>query len=213
MDIKTKLWKKAQIWANIIGHCPGVKAIFLSGSLAQNKATKNSDIDFFIITQKNKIWTARFWVFIILKLTHQIANEKNHAQKICPNHFITEDNLEIKEKDTYAANLFAHNIPLYDPENIFEEFKTQNKDWIKNFKKTFQYEKNTSTKKKQEKTINKQEKKIGEKFLEKIQTRKIKKNPHYKRENAKIILSDTELRFHPSPKNKNYHAIISNPKS
>ena len=129
--IKKDMLKKSFFWARICGHLPGVMAIFLSGSVSQNKFTKDSDIDFFVIAKNGKIWTARFFIFFILKIFGQLAKEKNHAQKICPNHFITNKNLEIKEQDFYSANLFMHNIPLYDPKNLFSKFITKNESWIK----------------------------------------------------------------------------------
>jgi len=41
-----------------------------------------------------------------------------------------------------------------------------------------------------------------EKWLRFFQIRKVKSNPEYNIPNAKIVLEDTELRFHPHPKNK-----------
>jgi len=61
-EIEKKLIKKAKRWAKYCGKMPGVKAIFLSGSIACGRATEKSDIDFFIIAQHGRIWTARFFV-------------------------------------------------------------------------------------------------------------------------------------------------------
>ena len=196
--------KKAFHWAKILGRCPGVTAIFLSGSIAQNKASKASDIDFFILTTPGLIWTARFSVFSVLKLFKQIATEKNHAGNICPNHFISTDSLEIKEQDAYSAKLFTHNLPLYDPQNIFPQFMHKNKNWIKKFDQTFihKIDANSGPKvEKQGKKLNFIQRNI-EKHLKKIQIQKIKRNKLYTIPGAKIVLEDTELRFHPRPKNK-----------
>jgi len=104
---------KAKFWARILGLLPSVRAIFLSGSVAQGRATDSSDIDFFIIARHGQIWTARFFVFLILKIFRQIRTSKNHAGKICPNHFITDTHLEIQEKDVYSANLFSHILSYF----------------------------------------------------------------------------------------------------
>jgi hypothetical protein len=200
MKIDDILLKKAAFWAKILGHLPGVRAIFLSGSLASGKARKTSDIDFLIIARFGQIWTARFFIFIILKTFHQLAKPHHHAGRICPNHFITDHSLEIEEKDAYAAQLFCHNVPLYDPLNLWNNFVDENEDWIKSFEEVFHEIPG--------KTFGPPCKKsfihhsIWETFFRWIQRAKIMKNSDFNKPGAKIILTNKELRFHPKPKNK-----------
>ena len=132
-----KLIKKAERWANWCGKLPGIKAIFLSGSVAAGHANEESDIDFFIITEPGRIWTARFFVFLFLRITRQMVRKNKHAGKICPNHFITNSELEIKEKDSYSAELFSHNFPLYDPDRVFLNFVERNAAWVRKFREKF----------------------------------------------------------------------------
>ena len=82
---------RAKFWANFLGKLPGVAAIFLSGSMASGKATKKSDIDFFILAHPGKIWTARFFIFFVLKSMGKLSKPHHHEGQICPNHFITTD--------------------------------------------------------------------------------------------------------------------------
>lgn len=200
MEIDQSLIKKAELWAKILGHLPGVRAIFLSGSIARGKAKKTSDIDFLIIAGSRQIWTARFFVFLILKLCGQLSKPHNHKGKICPNHFLTDHSLEIEEKDAYAADLFSHNIPLYDPLNLWSNFVDENQEWIESFGEVFAEIPN--------KTFGPPRKRfrvrktLWESFFRWIQKRKIVRNPEFKKPGAKIVLSNTELRFHPVPKNK-----------
>ncbi len=195
------LKKKANLWAQKLGKSKHIEAIFLSGSIAQGKQNPEADIDFFIITKPDHIWRARWHTLITLKLHQQLAKPHNHAKKICPNHFITSDNLEINEKDAYAANLFSHNLPLYDPKRTFTKFRKAN-EWVENYGESFQY--NSSPRKEEFlKTKNKNKSKL-EFILKSLQIKKIKSNTEYKTPGAKIILTDTELRFHPNPKNKTW---------
>ncbi len=195
--------KKAKFWANILGPVYGVEAIFLSGSIATNNYTKYSDIDFLIITKYNHIWTARFFVFFLLKIFKQLAKSDNHAGKICPNHFITNNSLKIKEKNAYSAFLFTHNIPLYDPNNLFYEFININKKWVQNFNESFSTNKYTKNKQKRN-TLKIVNKNWLEQFLKYWQIKKIKNNSSYYNSRSCIILKDTELRFHPVPKSHNW---------
>ena len=195
------LKNKAKKWAHILGILPGVQAIFLSGSLATGNATPHSDIDIFIIAKSGQIWTARFFIFIVLKISNQLAKPHHHDRMICPNHFIAEDSLEIQEQDAYAAHLFSQNIPLYDPQNIFENFMAVNQKWFEKFGYILhsKFELQTPGSRSSSNL------KLLEQFLKRIQLKKIKNNPEYKTTGAKIVLSDTELRFHPEPKNRNFN--------
>ncbi len=195
---------KAHFWAKILGKCPGVEALFLSGSLAQGKAKQSSDIDFFIIAKPGQIWTARFWTFSILKFCGQISTETHHSGKICPNHLITSNALEIEEKDAYSAHLFSHNIPLWDPQNIFPHFAEAN-TWVWKYKYEFPLQIETGETPKYE--APKVKKSWSEGFLKWIQQKKVQNNPDFKRPGAKIIMTDTELRFHPDPKNQYWKEI------
>ncbi len=201
------LLDKANVWSQKLGKYSSVEAIFLSGSLAQGRASKSSDIDFFIIARPGQIWTARFLVFLKLKLHKQISTEKDHAGKICPNHFITSDNLEIEEKDAYSAHLFSQNKPLYDPNNFFVQFVQVNQSWVQRFGESF-----PPITMKQSHILENRKliwwKRWIEVFLRWIQIRKIQSNPDFSLPGAKIVTSDTELRFHPKPKNKAFRKEI-----
>lgn len=200
-----KLERKARRIAEQLGRFMGVRAIFLSGSLAQGCAHKKSDIDFFFIAEKNRIWTARFFVFLWLKFRKEISTPENHAEKICPNHFITDDSLEIQEKDAYSAHLFSHNVPLYDPDNLFPLFAQKNQHWVQEFGQSF--EPDILKKKVKPPVRNTHSARfiaLLEWILKFIQKIKIYLNPESRIPGSKIILSDDELRFHPHPKNKNF---------
>lgn len=201
-EIDQKLIRKAEHWAKLCGSMPGVRAVFLSGSVASGHATKKSDIDFFIIAEHGRIWTARFFVFLFLKISQQMVSKKKHAGKICPNHFITDSQLEIREKDAYSAELFSHNFPLYDPDRIFLNFVERNSDWVKKFREKFPDTPppGFGTTKRKPSFLSR----IIENILSAIQIVKIRNNPDYHLDGAKIILEESELRFHPKPKNKKF---------
>ncbi len=201
-ELDQKLIKKAERWAKLCGKLPGVRAIFLSGSVAAGQATKTSDIDFFIIAEHGRIWTARFFVFLLLKLTGQIVRPGKHAGKICPNHFITDSELEIREKDAYSAELFSHAFPLFDPDRLYLNFVEKNATWVRKFREKFPDVPPPgfgTTKRKPSFFA-----RILENILSVLQIVKIRHNPEYHIAGAKIILEDNELRFHPHPKNKKF---------
>ena len=106
---------------------PYVKGIAVSGSLSKNYADEKSDIDFFIITAKNRLWIARTLMHIFKKLTFLTGRQ----HWFCMNYFVDESALEIKEKNIFTAVEVATVLPLQG-ETIFKDFINQNK-WVKDY--------------------------------------------------------------------------------
>jgi|GEM_PF-3287548 len=135
MDDYLKVYsRRALFWAKFLARLPGVSSVFLAGSLSQGRASGKSDIDFIIMTNRDRIFTARFWTLIFLYLSNRLAHgKKNHAGKICPNHFISISNYEFQEKGKYYAFLLANLKFLAGDINVWELFKKSNRDWVKQY--------------------------------------------------------------------------------
>jgi predicted nucleotidyltransferase len=106
---------------------PYVRGIAISGSLSKNFADEQSDIDLFIITEKNRLWIARTIMHCFKKLTFLV----NKEHLFCMNYFIDMEQLEIIEKNIYTAIEVGTLIPLQG-DIVFEKFYTAN-TWIKEF--------------------------------------------------------------------------------
>jgi predicted nucleotidyltransferase len=106
---------------------PYVRGIAISGSLSKNFADKDSDIDLFIITAKNRLWIARTLMHCFKKLTFLV----NKEHYFCMNYYIDEDDLSIHEKNIYTATEIATLIPLHG-DAVFEHFYAANA-WTRNF--------------------------------------------------------------------------------
>jgi predicted nucleotidyltransferase len=119
--------KTAEKIAGFLSAFPFVKGVAVSGSLSKNFADENSDIDFFIITERNKLWLARTFMHCFKK----VAILLNKEDLFCMNYYIDEEMLQIKEKNIYTAIEIATLLPLRGIE-VFKEFFKQN-DWSKNF--------------------------------------------------------------------------------
>ncbi len=190
---------KIQRDIKILSQIKSLKCISISGSFVTGDFKDSSDYDIFCICVPGRIWTTRFLVQLFLILAGKIAREKNHAGKICPNHFITTDGLRLQQQNEYTANLFSKAFSVYDPNGIWGHFQAANKEWIKAYGYNYLDEKRVDS------VLIQNSKKgcIGdlfEKMVEKIQRWKIAQNPLTRLPKAQIILSDKELRFHPRPK-------------
>jgi hypothetical protein len=113
---------------NVIARFPFVKAVCVSGSLSKGYADDKSDIDFFIITAKNRLWICRTLLHIFKKFT--FLNNKQHSY--CMNYFLDESRPGIEEQNIFTATEMATLIPVYN-EGIFGEFMNANKKWVTGF--------------------------------------------------------------------------------
>lgn len=122
-----KLLKTAEKIAAFLSHFPFVRGVAVSGSLSKHFADERSDIDFFIITEKNKLWIARTFMHFFKKLSFLI----NKQHWFCMNYYVDNEVMQIKEKNRYTAIELVTIIP-YSGKSDFQEFYTQNM-WSKQF--------------------------------------------------------------------------------
>ncbi len=94
-------------YGNLIRKFPFVKGVMISGSLSKHIMKDDDDIDFFIVSAKNRIWLCKTF----LKL-YKVFYLKNSYDFFCINYFISEANLHIKEQNTYTATELKTLIPL-----------------------------------------------------------------------------------------------------
>lgn len=119
-----KMMKKGIKQGVFISKFPYISAVGISGSLSKNYYDKNSDIDFFVITKPKRLWIARTILMLYKKIF--LLNSKKF---FCPNYFISEDSLEISEKNIFTATELLTMIPIA---GNFEDFYTQNQ-WVYRF--------------------------------------------------------------------------------
>lgn len=117
----TELMEKAKKVGELLIRFPYVRGIGISGSLSKNFADENSDIDLFIITQKNRLWIARTLMHIFKKLTFLV----NKQHYYCMNYYIDEAQLEIVEKNIYTAIEVVTLIPVQGNQ-AFADFYSAN---------------------------------------------------------------------------------------
>jgi hypothetical protein len=121
-----KKMKIANRFSKIISFFPFVRAVFLSGSISKGFMDEKADIDYFIITKRNRLWIARFLLVLFKKIFLL-----NSYKFFCINYFISEDNLEIDEKNIYTATELATLIPTYGS-NLYNDFYNAN-SWLKTY--------------------------------------------------------------------------------
>lgn len=118
-----KYLRYAKWIGKFISFFPFVRGVYLSGSISKQVMNKDSDIDFFIITSKDRLWVCRMLLVLFKKIF--LLNFKKF---FCLNYFIDENNLEIKDKDLFTAMEIVTLIPVYG-NDIYRKFLIEN-EWV-----------------------------------------------------------------------------------
>jgi hypothetical protein len=126
---------KLEKMRNLVGTVailPFVRMIAATGSLAFKHGKKGSDWDMFIVMQAGKIWIGRIILTSFLHLIGKRRYGKKVQDRACLNYYITDDQLEIMNKDLYGAHEYQTMRLLYGTKT-FARFEMANR-WISRFK-------------------------------------------------------------------------------
>ena len=129
---KLKIARRA---AKLIRSIPFLKAVFVCNTAGSAQANEDSDIDFFIVTEKNRIWITRLLVTFVLELFRLRRTGKRVKNKICLSFYVTVysldlANLRVADDDIHFAYWLNQMLPIFDPENYYLKFLQAN-SWTK----------------------------------------------------------------------------------
>ena len=216
-------WKKARriIW--LLQIIPFVKMIAISGSLAFGNTHQQSDIDLLIIAKSGRIWICRTFVTFLTSILGVRRHGNNTRDKICLNHYITDESLEIPFKSLYNAQSYFRLVPVAEKQKfIFQEFQKAN-EWMKDYLVFWpEFGKRHSGMSLSAKNLRKIRKskiltiftkfleiilngRIGnnfERILAKYEKARIEKDPLRKKPGGRITVDSAQLEFHPDSPEK-----------
>lgn len=206
--VSLKKIRKAQRVARILGLVPGVKMIAIVSNLGYLNADKEADIDLFIVTRKDRIWTVRFWTVVLMMILGQRPSKKTIRDKICLSYYVTEDNLNLEktkigEPDIHLIYLLSQYLPIYSENQIWQKFVEENK-WINRYLPNFKYSENDQKFLIKprfvwlKKLIGQTQLGFEEKLYKNIQMKKMAKELRsaMNRGDKKVIINDQMLKLH-----------------
>ena len=132
--------KKLAIALNVtklLRFVPGIKMAAVTGSLAMENATDESDIDLMIITKKGTLWTTRllvYWFIGLFGIPFRRAGRQGERDKLCLNIWLDESDLiwNKKDRNIYSAHEIGQIRPLVNKDKTYENFLRANQ-WILKF--------------------------------------------------------------------------------
>ena len=130
---KWRIARRVGRWLRLV---PTIQLVGVTGGLAMDNVDRKDDIDLFIITKRNRLWTTRLFATIVVDLLgiRRKPGETDVRNKICLNMFVSEDALSIpkQEQDLFAAHEVLQMKPLWESEGMYKKFLMKNK-WVSKF--------------------------------------------------------------------------------
>jgi hypothetical protein len=137
---QTKLtFLKFLIYIKLISLFPQIRLVGLSGTLAMMNAKDDDDIDLFIITAKNRLFTGRFIAISLasllrirrIRLIRPMSPISLNKNKLCLNLFFDEGSLAVPnhKKTVYVAHEILQMKPLIIKGDIYQKFLEAN-SWV-----------------------------------------------------------------------------------
>jgi len=181
--------------------------IGICNSLSWANADTGSDIDFFIVTEKGKLWTSRFLAVGFLKIFGLRPEKNNTKDKICLSFFVDEEhlnleNLAIESPDIYLIYWINQLVPIFDRGGMHRKFLESNR-WIKRFLPNIFNNEGSERRMVAEDFIfvgrkeKAEEGSLVENFLHKLQYKILpKKIKEVANQNSNVVVKDGILKFH-----------------
>ena len=102
---------------------PFVRSVNISGSLSKNYFDEQADLDFFIITAPNRVWTTRFLLTVYKKIF--LLNSRKY---FCINYYVDTEILTIPDKNIFTATEII-TLKNQTGESVYKDFIGANQ-WV-----------------------------------------------------------------------------------
>lgn len=197
------------LYRKLIYLFPQIMLVGISGSVSMMNADREDDIDLFIITAGNRLFTGRLIALVlaqILGLRRQRGSiSDRHTDKVCLNLFFDENDLKVPrfKQTEFVGHEMLQMKPIIDKSGIYERFLAANR-WVfelfPNAKQIFNSRPSVINEK--FKITNK---KLGNWIESKLKSMQMKSiNTHKTTE----IITNTQLWFHPDDFEKKMEAQL-----
>jgi hypothetical protein len=113
---------------DLICAVPFVRLVALSGSIAHLNADHEADLDLFIVTKSDRVWSVTVAVLLLAKLMRR-------RRVVCANFVVAESHLALDQQDLFTASQVIHLRPLCG-EAVYRQLLEAN-PWVDRFYPNF----------------------------------------------------------------------------
>jgi len=206
-DQKWKIFLRYCRWLSLAPHLRG---IFASGSMALSNTEEKSDFDVLIIARSGRLYTCRFFLWVISSVLgfRRKKWEKIAPDKLCFNHYITDDALYVPHESLFNAQSYVNLKPAMIDSELVDKFYSSNL-WLNNYVYNFSVSKNFVMRNTEpnkffltfakfcEAILDSVPGDLIEGILRNIQQGRIEGDPVTYQSGGRVIFTDQELEFHP----------------
>lgn len=135
-----KKFKKAIKVIKFLRFFPWLKAIAVYSLLSFSNSRPEGDIDLFVVSASNRLWSARFFINVFLKFFRLRPTARTSQNKICVSFLVSVDGLDLSLIDEphydYSHSQF---IFLFNRNNLAGRFFAANPRLVKRLSNFFPY--------------------------------------------------------------------------
>lgn len=136
-NLAERKFNRALLLIRFYRYLPFIKMIAICNTLAYSNTSEDSDIDFFVIAQKDKIWVVRFLTIVCVHILGLRPTSKNSRDAFCFSFFISEQVLDIQnimlhQNDIYTPYWVAQLLPVFERDQTYQNF-FQSNTWIQKY--------------------------------------------------------------------------------
>lgn len=213
--IADQKWKKFLRAVKFLALGPYLRGVFASGSMAVNNTDKESDFDVLIIAKSSRLYTCRFFLWLISSLmgARRKKYERVAPDKLCFNHYIVDGHLAITHESIFNAQTYVNLKPAMIEPELVDEFYAANL-WLNNYVYNFRPQNKFARRnisvprffrffaRMAEFGLDTPLGDRVESFLKHLQQERIKGDPATYESGGRVVFTDEELEFHPHSSEK-----------
>ena len=125
MDASRDLWRRAARAARAVAALPLVRMVAVTGSLAVGAAEDDADVDLLVVTEDDRLWLTRALTIGVVRAAAA------GGVRLCPNYFLAESALELRERDLFTAHELVQMVPIAGWSTYLELLRRN--DWYRAF--------------------------------------------------------------------------------
>lgn len=136
MNTEKFLWDTVENYKFLFKRIPFLSAVFVCNSLSFSNSKPNSDIDLFIVAEKNRLFIMRLFITFYLHLFGIRRHGKFISNRFCLSFFIDETHLSLKiiaKKDDFYLAYWIKKLVLVYSNGLTQDFLIKANPWIFNY--------------------------------------------------------------------------------